>query len=151
MFIGAQLTLVVICTLVPWFHNIYDLGADNAKSGILPCCVDGDNGQGLPRQYCALAAAFCPSCCYTRVYWRLRRVNGRGLKVIRILLLFKQGEPRTSNVWCIRMPFTVLSWGTGRCHKRILKPSGDSSPTRCIIVSMLAIIATGVDTGFSPR
>lgn len=27
-----------------------------------------------------------------RVYWRLRRVNGRGLKVIRILLLFKQGN-----------------------------------------------------------
>ncbi|EYH77921.1 potassium transporter, partial [Salmonella enterica subsp. enterica serovar Heidelberg str. N4496] len=24
MFIGVQLTLVVICTLVLWFHNIYD-------------------------------------------------------------------------------------------------------------------------------
>lgn len=45
------------------------------------------------------------------------------------------------------MPFTVLSWGTGRCQSVFWKPSGDSFSAYALvfIVSMLAIIATGVD------
>ncbi|WP_412098252.1 potassium transporter TrkG [Citrobacter portucalensis] len=51
--------------------------------------------------------------------------TGGGLKVIRILLLFKQGN-RELKRWSIRMRFTVSNWVTVRCRSEFLKPYGDS-------------------------
>ncbi len=43
MFIGVQFTLVVICTLVLWFHNVYSSALMTINQCVFPGGVDGDN------------------------------------------------------------------------------------------------------------
>ncbi len=42
MFIGVQFTLVVICTLVLWFHNVYSSALMTINRAFFRG-VDGDN------------------------------------------------------------------------------------------------------------
>lgn len=42
MFIGVQFTLVVICTLVLWFHNVYSSALMTINQAF-SSGVDGDN------------------------------------------------------------------------------------------------------------
>lgn len=81
-----------------------------------------------------------------RVYWRLRRVNGRGLKVIRILLLFKQGNRELKRLVHPNAVYSI-KLGNRALPERILEAVWGffSAYALVFIVSMLAIIATGVD------
>lgn len=63
MFIGVQLTLVVICTLVLWFHNIYDSALTTLNQAFFGLCRWRQR-QGLPRTALRAGRCFCPSCCY---------------------------------------------------------------------------------------
>ncbi len=78
-------------------------------------------------------------------YRRLCRVNGRWLKVIRILLLFKQGNRELKRL-CIRTPSTALSWGIAHC-RNVSRSRLGIFLRLCIGVycQYAAIIATGVD------
>ncbi len=125
-------------TVVPYLR----LGADNAKSGILPGV---DSNWGLPRTVLrAESRCFCPSCCYVRVYWRFAPESAGGGWVIRILLLFKR-EPRTQTSGASSTVYSI-KLGNRALPERILEAVwGFFSAALVFIVSILAIIATGVD------
>ncbi|QUJ03339.1 hypothetical protein KCP71_05540 [Salmonella enterica subsp. enterica] len=59
---------MVICTLVLWFHNIYDSALTTLNQAFFRVAVDGDNGRvysrSTRRRHCALAAVFARLSCY---------------------------------------------------------------------------------------
>lgn len=63
MFIGVQLTLVVICTLVLWFHNIYDSALTTLNQAFFRV-VSMATTAGFTTDSIARWPLFCPSCCY---------------------------------------------------------------------------------------
>lgn len=63
MFIGVQLTLVVICTLVLWFHNVYDSALTTLNQAFFRW-YQWRPLQGLLRTVLRAGRCFCRSCCY---------------------------------------------------------------------------------------
>lgn len=63
MFIGVQLTLVVICTLVLWFHNIYDSALTTLNQAFFQV-VSMATTAGFTTDSMRAGRCFCPSCCY---------------------------------------------------------------------------------------
>lgn len=79
MFIGVQLTLVAVCTLVLWIHNTYGSALttiNRAFSG----GIDGDDRRIYYGQYCPLAAVPAGAVAMFCFYWWLCRVDGRWLE-----------------------------------------------------------------------
>ena len=92
MFIGVQFTLVVICTLVLWFHNVYSSALMTINQAFFQvvsmATTAGFTTDSIARwplflPVLLLCSAFIGGCAGS---------TGGGLKVIRILLLFKQGN-----------------------------------------------------------
>jgi trk system potassium uptake protein TrkH len=87
------------------------------------------------------------------IYRRLCRVDGRWLKVIRILLLFKQGNRELKRLVHPNAVYSI-KLGNRALPERILEAVWGffSAYALVFIISMLAIIATGVDDFLlSPR
>lgn len=92
MFIGVQLTLVVICTLVLWLHDVYSSALTTLNQAFFQvvsmATTAGFTTDSIARwplflPVLLLCSAFIGGCAGS---------TGGGLKVIRILLLFKQGN-----------------------------------------------------------
>ncbi|VFS63604.1 potassium transporter [Raoultella terrigena] len=59
MFIGVQLTLVVICTLVLWLHDVYSSALTTLNQAFFPGCLNGHDG-GLHTDSIARWPLFLP-------------------------------------------------------------------------------------------
>lgn len=146
MFIGVQITLVIICTLVLWFHNVYQTGMQTINQAFFQvvsmATTAGFTTDSIARwplflPVLLLCSAFIGGCAGS---------TGGGLKVIRILLLFKQGSRELKRLVHPNAVYTI-KLGSRALPERILEAVWGffSAYALVFILSMLAIIATGVD------
>lgn len=145
MFIGVQLTLVAVCTLVLWIHNTYGSALTTINQAFsrwyrwrrLP---------DLPRTVLPAGRCSCRCCCCVLLLSAAVPVDGGGLKVIRILLLFKQGNRELKRLVHPNAVYSI-KLGNRALPERILEAVWGffSAYALVFIISMLAIIATGVD------
>ncbi|STD23922.1 potassium transporter [Enterobacter asburiae] len=146
MFIGVQLTLVIICTLVLWFHDVYNSALTTLNQAFFQvvsmATTAGFTTDSIARwplflPVLLLCSAFIGGCAGS---------TGGGLKVIRILLLFKQGNRELKRLVHPNAVYSI-KLGNRALPERILEAVWGffSAYALVFIVSMLAIIATGVD------
>lgn len=146
MFIGVQLTLVIICTLVLWFHDVYNSAVTTLNQAffrvVSMATTAGFTTDSIARwplflPVLLLCSAFIGGCAGS---------TGGGLKVIRILLLFKQGNRELKRLVHPNAVYSI-KLGNRALPERILEAVWGffSAYALVFIVSMLAIIATGVD------
>ncbi|MGV3346663.1 Trk system potassium transporter TrkH [Enterobacteriaceae bacterium LUAb1] len=146
MFIGVQFTLVFICTLVLMFHHTYnnfwktlDQTFFQVVSMATSAGFTSDSFSRWPLflPILLLCSAFVGGCAGS---------TGGGLKVIRILLLFKQGNRELKRLVHPNAVYTI-TLGNRALNERILEAVWGffSAYALVFLVSMLAIIATGVD------
>ena len=146
MFIFVQLTLVAVCTLVLWWHNVYQTGLQTVNQAFFQV-VSMATTAGFTTDSIAhwplflpvllLCSAFIGGCAGS---------TGGGLKVIRILLLFLQGSRELKRLVHPNAVYTI-KLGSRALPERILEAVWGffSAYALVFIISMLAIIATGVD------
>ncbi|MFP1817247.1 Trk system potassium transporter TrkH [Lonsdalea quercina] len=146
MFIFVQMSLVVVCTVVLWFHNVYSSGIDTLNQAFFQVVsmattagftTDSISHWPLFLPVLLLCAAFIGGCAGS---------TGGGLKVIRILLLFLQGSRELKRLVHPNAVYTI-KLGQRALPERILEAVWGffSAYALVFIVSMLAVIATGVD------
>ncbi|MGK4332095.1 Trk system potassium transporter TrkH [Lonsdalea quercina] len=146
MFIFVQMSLVAVCTVVLWFHNVYSSGIDTLNQAFFQVVsmattagftTDSISHWPLFLPVLLLCAAFIGGCAGS---------TGGGLKVIRILLLFLQGSRELKRLVHPNAVYTI-KLGQRALPERILEAVWGffSAYALVFIVSMLAVIATGVD------
>lgn len=146
MFIGVQFALVVICMIVLMFHNTYDnfwKTLDQTFFQVVSMATtagftsDSFAHWPLFLPILLLCSAFIGGCAGS---------TGGGLKVIRILLLFKQGNRELKRLVHPNAVYTI-KLGNRALNERILEAVWGffSAYALVFLISMLAIIATGVD------
>ncbi len=146
MFIGVQFTLVIICTIVLWFYHVYSSSLQTINQAFFQV-VSMATTAGFTTDSIAhwplflpillLCSAFIGGCAGS---------TGGGLKVIRILLLFKQGSRELKRLVHPNAVYTI-KLGSRALPERILEAVWGffSAYALVFLLSMLAIIATGVD------
>lgn len=146
MFIFVQLTLVVVCALVLWGHGVYKTGMETLNQAFFQVVsmattagftTDSLSKWPLFLPMLLLCSAFIGGCAGS---------TGGGLKVIRILLLYLQGSRELKRLVHPNAVYTI-KLGNRALPERILEAVWGffSAYALVFIVSMLAIIATGVD------
>ncbi|MCI4201282.1 potassium transporter TrkG, partial [Dickeya dianthicola] len=146
MFIVVQMSLVVICTLVLWGHGVYKNGMETLNQAFFQVVsmattagftTDSIASWPLFLPVLLLCSAFIGGCAGS---------TGGGLKVIRILLLFLQGSRELKRLVHPNAVYTI-KLGQRALPERILEAVWGffSAYALVFIVSMLAVIATGVD------
>ncbi|AXW86609.1 potassium transporter [Lonsdalea britannica] len=146
MFIFVQMSLVAVCTVVLWFHNVYSSGMDTLNQAFFQVVsmattagftTDSISHWPLFLPVLLLCSAFIGGCAGS---------TGGGLKVIRILLLFLQGSRELKRLVHPNAVYTI-KLGQRALPERILEAVWGffSAYALVFIVSMLAVIATGVD------
>ncbi|WP_409309997.1 Trk system potassium transporter TrkH [Pectobacterium sp. B1J-3] len=146
MFIFVQMSLVAVCTVVLWFHNVYASGMQTLNQAFFQVVsmattagfmTDSIASWPLFLPVLLLCAAFIGGCAGS---------TGGGLKVIRILLLFLQGHRELKRLVHPNAVYTI-KLGHRALPERILEAVWGffSAYALVFIVSMLAVIATGVD------
>ncbi|MEH2922716.1 Trk system potassium transporter TrkH [Samsonia erythrinae] len=146
MFIFVQLSLVAVCTIVLWFHHVYDSGMQTINQAFFQVVsmattagftTDSIASWPLFLPILLLCSAFIGGCAGS---------TGGGLKVIRILLLFLQGSRELKRLVHPNAVYTI-KLGHRALPERILEAVWGffSAYALVFIVSMLAVIATGVD------
>lgn len=146
MFIFVQVSLVAVCTVVLWFHNIYATGMQTLNQAFFQVVsmattagftTDSIASWPLFLPVLLLCSAFVGGCAGS---------TGGGLKVIRILLLFLQGSRELKRLVHPNAVYTI-KLGNRALPERILEAVWGffSAYALVFIVSMLAVIATGVD------
>ncbi|MBG6246172.1 Trk system potassium transporter TrkH [Candidatus Symbiopectobacterium sp. 'North America'] len=146
MLIFVQMSLVAVCTLVLWFHNVYDSGIQTLNQAFFQVVSMATTAGFTTSSFAAwplflpvllLCSAFIGGCAGS---------TGGGLKVIRILLLFLQGHRELKRLVHPNAVYTI-KLGRRALPERILEAVWGffSAYALVFIVSMLAVIATGVD------
>ncbi|CPR16020.1 Trk system potassium transporter TrkH [Brenneria goodwinii] len=146
MFIFVQISLVVVCTVMLWFHNVYASGMQTLNQAFFQVVsmattagftTDSIASWPLFLPVLLLCSAFIGGCAGS---------TGGGLKVIRILLLFLQGSRELKRLVHPNAVYTI-KLGNRALPERILEAVWGffSAYALVFIVSMLAVIATGVD------
>ncbi|OMQ20667.1 MULTISPECIES: Trk system potassium transporter TrkH [Serratia] len=146
MFIAVQFTLVAVCTLILWWHGIYKSGMETINQAFFQVVsmattagftTDSFSKWPLFLPMLLLCSAFIGGCAGS---------TGGGLKVIRILLLYLQGSRELKRLVHPNAVYTI-KLGNRALPERILEAVWGffSAYALVFIVSMLAIIATGVD------
>jgi len=146
MFIGVQFTLVIICTIVLWIHNVYGSGLETINQAFFQVVsmattagytTDSISKWPLFLPLLLLCSAFIGGCAGS---------TGGGLKVIRILLLYLQGSRELKRLVHPNAVYTI-KLGNRALPERIIEAVWGffSAYALVFIVSMLAIVATGVD------
>lgn len=127
MFIGVQLTLVIICTLVLWLHNVYGSVLTTLNQAFFQvvsmATTAGFTTDSIARwplflPVLLLCSAFIGGCAGS---------TGGGLKVIRILLLFKQGNRELKRLVHPNAVYSI-KLGNRALPERILEAVWGSSP-----------------------
>lgn len=146
VFIFVQMSLVAVCTLVLWFHNVYDSGIQTLNQAFFQVVSMATTAGFTTSSFAAwplflpvllLCSAFIGGCAGS---------TGGGLKVIRTLLLFLQGHRELKRLVHPNAVYTI-KLGRRALPERILEAVWGffSAYALVFIVSMLAVIATGVD------
>lgn len=146
IFIGVQFTLVVIATIVLFIHHVYkEIGMtiNQAFFQVVSMATtagfttDSIAHWPLFLPVLLLCSAFIGGCAGS---------TGGGLKVIRILLLCKQGSRELKRLVHPNAVYTI-KLGDRALPERILEAVWGffSAYALVFLISMLAIIATGVD------
>ncbi|WP_369789176.1 Trk system potassium transporter TrkH [Rouxiella sp. WC2420] len=146
MFISVQLTLVVVCTSVLWLHDTYTSGLETLNQAFFQVVsmattagytTDSISKWPLFLPILLLCSAFIGGCAGS---------TGGGLKVIRILLLYLQGSRELKRLVHPNAVYTI-KLGNRALPERIIEAVWGffSAYALVFIVSMLAIVATGVD------
>ncbi|CAM3742589.1 Trk system potassium transporter TrkH [Rahnella bruchi] len=146
MFIGVQFTLVVICTVILWIHNTYGSGLETLNQAFFQVVsmattagytTDSISKWPLFLPLLLLCSAFIGGCAGS---------TGGGLKVIRILLLYLQGSRELKRLVHPNAVYTI-KLGNRALPERIIEAVWGffSAYALVFIISMLAIVATGVD------
>ncbi|PWC19808.1 Trk system potassium transporter TrkH [Brenneria roseae subsp. roseae] len=146
MFIFVQMSLVAVCTVVLWFHNVYASSMQTLNQAFFQVVsmattagfmTDSIASWPLFLPVLLLCSAFIGGCAGS---------TGGGLKVIRILLLFLQGSRELKRLVHPNAVYTI-KLGHRALPERILEAVWGffSAYALVFIVSMLAVIATGVD------
>jgi trk system potassium uptake protein TrkH len=146
MFIGVQFTLVVICTVILWIHNTYGSPLETLNQAFFQVVsmattagytTDSISKWPLFLPLLLLCSAFIGGCAGS---------TGGGLKVIRILLLYLQGSRELKRLVHPNAVYTI-KLGNRALPERIIEAVWGffSAYALVFIVSMLAIVATGVD------
>lgn len=146
MFISMQLILIVICALVLSFHHVYKTNMQTLNQVFFQVTsmattagftTDSIAHWPLFLPVLLLCSAFIGGCAGS---------TGGGLKVIRILLLFKQGSRELKRLVHPNAVYTIKI-GNRALPERILEAVWGffSAYALVFIISMLAVIATGID------
>ena len=146
MFIGVQLTLVAVCTLVLWIHNTYGSALTTINQAFFQV-VSMATTAGFTTDSIARWPLFLPVLLLCSAFiGGCAGATGGGLKVIRILLLFKQGNRELKRLVHPNAVYSI-KLGNRALPERILEAVWGffSAYALVFIISMLAIIATGVD------
>lgn len=146
MFIGVQLMLVVICMLVLWFYNIYDLVLIMLNQVffqvVLMVIMVGFIMDSI---VCWLLFLFVLLLCFVFIGGCVGLMGG-GLKVICILLLFKQGNCEFKCLVYLNVVYSIKlgNWVLLECILEVVW-GFFFVYVLVFIVSMLVIIVIGVD------
>ncbi len=146
MFITVQFALVVICTLILWRFDVYQSGLQTINQAFFQvvsmATTAGFTTDSIARwplflPILLLCSAFIGGCAGS---------TGGGLKVIRILLLYLQGSRELKRLVHPNAVYTI-KLGNRALPERIVEAVWGffSAYVLVFIISMLAIIATGVD------
>lgn len=146
MFIFVQMSLVAVCTLVLWFHNVYESSAQALNQAFFQV-VSMATTAGFTTSSIASWPLFLPVLLLCSAFiGGCAGSTGGGLKVIRILLLFLQGYRELKRLVHPNAVYTI-KLGHRALPERILEAVWGffSAYALVFIISMLAVIATGVD------
>lgn len=146
MFITVQFALILICTLVLWRNDVYQSGLQTLNQAFFQVVsmattagftTDSISRWPLFLPILLLCSAFIGGCAGS---------TGGGLKVIRILLLYLQGSRELKRLVHPNAVYTI-KLGNRALPERIVEAVWGffSAYVLVFIISMLAIIATGVD------
>ncbi|XBS69588.1 Trk system potassium transporter TrkH [Acerihabitans sp. KWT182] len=146
VFISVQFILVTVCTLILWRYNVYQTGLQTLNQAFFQvvsmATTAGFTTDSIARwplflPILLLCSAFIGGCAGS---------TGGGLKVIRILLLYLQGSRELKRLVHPNAVYTI-KLGNRALPERILEAVWGffSAYALVFIISMLAIIATGVD------
>ncbi|MFC0225945.1 Trk system potassium transporter TrkH [Serratia aquatilis] len=146
MFIAVQFTLVLVCSVILWWNGVYKSGMETINQAFFQVVsmattagftTDSFSKWPLFLPMLLLCSAFIGGCAGS---------TGGGLKVIRILLLYLQGTRELKRLVHPNAVYTI-KLGRRALPERILEAVWGffSAYALVFIVSMLAIIATGVD------
>lgn len=146
MFITVQLTLVLICTLVLWRYDVYQTSMQTINQAFFQV-VSMATTAGFTTDSIAQWPLFVPILLLCSAFiGGCAGSTGGGLKVIRILLLYLQGSRELKRLVHPNAVYTI-KLGNRALPERILEAVWGffSAYALVFILSMLAVIATGVD------
>ena len=146
VFTGIQFTLVIICVLVLWIHHVYH-GFWNSVNQAFFQVVSMATTAGFTTDSIAEWPSFLPVLLLCSAFiGGCAGSTGGGLKVIRILLLCKQGYRELKRLVHPNAVYTI-KLGDRALPERILEAVWGffSAYALVFLLSMLAIIATGID------
>lgn len=146
MFILVQLTLVLVSTLVLWEHGVYKTGMKTLNQAFFQV-VSMATTAGFTTDSIAKLPLFLPMLLLCSAFiGGCAGSTGGGIKVVRMLLLYLQGSRELKRLVHPNAVYTI-KLGNRALPERILDAVWGffSAYALVFIVSMLAIIATGVD------
>lgn len=146
MFILVQLTLVSVSTLVLWEHGVYKTGMKTLNQAFFQV-VSMATTAGFTTDSIAKLPLFLPMLLLCSAFiGGCAGSTGGGIKVVRMLLLYLQGSRELKRLVHPNAVYTI-KLGNRALPERILDAVWGffSAYALVFIVSMLAIIATGVD------
>lgn len=146
VFIFIQLILVTICTAVLWQYNVYPSHSDTLNHAFFQV-VSMATTAGFTTDTFAKWPSFLPMLLLSSAFiGGCAGSTGGGLKVIRIILLYLQGTRELKRLVHPNAVYTI-KLGRRALPERILEAVWGffSAYALVFIISVLAIIATGVD------
>ncbi|WP_406705332.1 Trk system potassium transporter TrkH [Sodalis sp.] len=146
MFISVQLTLVVVCILILWRYDVYDSSLQTLNQAFFQV-VSMATTAGFTTDSIAQWPLFLPILLLCSAFiGGCAGSTGGGLKVIRILLLYLQGSRELKRLVHPNAVYTI-KLGSRALPERILEAVWGffSAYALVFILSMLAVVATGVD------
>ncbi|MFT4464297.1 MAG: Trk system potassium transporter TrkH [Sodalis sp. (in: enterobacteria)] len=146
MFISVQLTLVVVCILILWRYDVYNSSLQTLNQAFFQV-VSMATTAGFTTDSIAQWPLFLPILLLCSAFiGGCAGSTGGGLKVIRILLLYLQGSRELKRLVHPNAVYTI-KLGNRALPERILEAVWGffSAYALVFILSMLAVVATGVD------
>jgi len=144
--IGIQLTLALICAVVLIAHNTYDSLGESVINGLFQAVSIGTTA-GFTTQDYTLWPVFLPiMLIFASFIGGSAGSTGGGIKVIRIVLLYRQGVREINRLIHPKGMFAV-KWGKRALPDRVVQAVWGFFAAYALLfaIIMLAFIATGLD------
>lgn len=146
MFISVQLGLTLVCAMILWGHGIYQSGLMALNQAFFQA-VSMATTAGFTTESFSKWPSFLPIILLCSAFiGGCAGSTGGGLKVIRVLLLYLQGSRELKRLVHPNAVYTI-KLGNRALPERIIEAVWGffSAYALVFIVSMLALVATGVD------